>query len=76
MGNVVWEPKQLSREVGKGVWYIASCSSDFILRYAGAPTNEEDNTKDLWSDVLNCMGGTYAELAAKNAGKGDMRMTP
>lgn len=74
MGNVVWEPEQLSREVSKGVWYIASCSSDFILRYAGAPTCEEDNTNDLWADILSCMGKKYQKIAAKNAGKGDKRL--
>ena len=66
----------MSREVGKGVSYIAISSTDLILRYAGDPTYEEDNIKDLWSDALNCVGGTYTGLAVKNTGKGDMRMMP
>jgi len=55
-GHAVWTPGQLSREVSKGVWYLASVSNDFILRYAGAPTDNRDNTDDLWADILTCMG--------------------
>ena len=36
-GHSAWVPGQLSREIADGVWYIAAASSDFILRYAGAP---------------------------------------
>lgn len=34
-GHAAWIPSQIEREVSKGVWYIASVSPDFILRYAG-----------------------------------------
>jgi len=74
-GHAAWIPSQLSREVSKGVWYTASVSPDFILRYAGAPVCEEDNTKDLWSDILTCMGGKYADIAEEYAGRGDKRMS-
>jgi len=73
-GHAAWVPGQLSREISKGVWYTAAVSSDFILRYAGAPITEEDNPNDLWSDILNCLGGKYAEIARSYAGRGDMRM--
>jgi putative transcriptional regulator len=75
-GHAAWVPGQLDREVQKGVWYIASTSSDFLLRYAGAPTTSDDNATDLWSDILTCMGGNYANLAQKYAGRGDQRMMP
>jgi putative transcriptional regulator len=75
-GHAAWVSGQLEREIQKGVWYIASASSDFLLRYAGAPTTEEDNDTDLWADILNCMGENYAEIARKHSGRGDRRMMP
>ena len=75
-GHAAWVSGQLEREIQKGVWYIASASSDFLLRYAGAPTTEEDNDADLWADILNCMGDNYAEIAKKHSGRGDRRMMP
>jgi len=75
-GHAAWVSGQLEREIQKGVWYIASASSDFLLRYAGAPTTEEDNDTDLWADILNCMGDNYAEIARKHSGRGDHRMMP
>jgi putative transcriptional regulator len=75
-GHAAWVPGQLQREISKGVWYTAAVSADFILRYAGAPCTEEDNKEDLWSDILSCMGGKYAEIAQMHAGRGDMRMMP
>jgi putative transcriptional regulator len=75
-GHAAWVSGQLEREIQKGVWYIASASSDFLLRYAGAPTTEEDNDTDLWADILNCMGDNYAEIARKHSGRGDRRMMP
>lgn len=75
-GHAAWVPGQLQREISKGVWYTAAVSSDFILRYAGAPCKDEDNKEDLWSDILSCMGGKYAKIAEMHAGRGDMRMMP
>ena len=75
-GHAAWVPGQLSREIEKGVWYVAAASADLILRYAGAPVMEEDNTKDLWADVLSCMGGKYEEVAKAYGGRGDRRIAP
>jgi len=75
-GHAAWVPNQLSREISKGVWYVASCSTDFMLRYAGAPILEDDNKDNLWADVLTCMGDKYANLAAGHVGKGDRRTMP
>ena len=76
-GHAGWVPGQLSREISKGVWYTAAVSSDLILRYAGAPITEHDNPHDLWSDILTCMGGKFADIARRNGGSGDRgRMLP
>eukprot|EP00586_Coscinodiscus_wailesii_P019078 CAMPEP_0172518374 /NCGR_PEP_ID=MMETSP1066-20121228/290781_1 /TAXON_ID=671091 /ORGANISM="Coscinodiscus wailesii, Strain CCMP2513" /LENGTH=384 /DNA_ID=CAMNT_0013300751 /DNA_START=219 /DNA_END=1373 /DNA_ORIENTATION=- len=75
-GHATWVQSQLSREAAKGVWHVASVSHDFILRYAGAPTEDDDNPNDLWSDILTCMGGNYADVAKEYANRGDMRVTP
>mmetsp|Transcript_17184 Transcript_17184/g.32527 ORF Transcript_17184/g.32527 Transcript_17184/m.32527 type:complete len:380 (-) Transcript_17184:173-1312(-) len=75
-GHSAWVPNQLSREVSKGVWYPASVSSDFILRYAGAPISDDDNPSDLWADILTCMGGKFQEVANQYSKKGDRRMMP
>jgi putative transcriptional regulator len=75
-GHSAWVTNQLSREVSKGVWYPASVSSDFILRYAGAPVSDDDNPSDLWADILTCMGGKFQEVARQYSKKGDRRMMP
>lgn len=76
-GHSAWVPGQLNREIAKGVWYTAAVSSDLILRYAGAPvTEQQDHPHDLWSDILECMGGSYAELAKMHADRGDQRLMP
>jgi len=61
-GHAAWVPQQLSREISKGVWYIASACDKFVLRNAGAIRAPQD-TDDLWYDVLNSMGGDYADIA-------------
>lgn len=73
-GHAAWVPNQLSREVARGVWYIASVSSDFILRYAGAGLEDGDNPDDLWSDILMAMGGKFSKIAKHHSGPGDKRM--
>ena len=69
-GHAAWVPNQLNREILRGVWYVASVSSDFILRYAGAPQNENDNPDDLWADILSAMGGHFHQIAKAYAGPG------
>lgn len=76
LGHAAWVSGQLEREIQKGVWYVASASSDFMLRYAGAPTTNEDNDQDLWADILNCLGDDYTEIARKHSGRGDHRLLP
>ena len=76
-GHAAWVPAQLSREILKGVWYLASASPDIMLRYAGVPTTQDDDhPDDMWSEILSCMGGGYAELAKTFSGIGDRRFQP
>jgi len=75
-GHATWIPSQLSREVSAGVWDIASVSSDFILRYARTPKDVEDKDNGLWSDILMCMGGKYAEISRRCTGKGETKSMP
>eukprot|EP00814_Leptocylindrus_danicus_P013505 CAMPEP_0116020066 /NCGR_PEP_ID=MMETSP0321-20121206/9588_1 /TAXON_ID=163516 /ORGANISM="Leptocylindrus danicus var. danicus, Strain B650" /LENGTH=389 /DNA_ID=CAMNT_0003490711 /DNA_START=413 /DNA_END=1582 /DNA_ORIENTATION=- len=74
-GHAAWVPNQLQREINRGVWYIASASSNFILRYAGAELKDGvDNPDDLWADILTAMGGHFPQIAQAFAGPGDKRM--
>jgi putative transcriptional regulator len=75
-GHAAWVPGQLEREIQKGVWYTCSASSDFVLRYAGAELTPEDDPRDLWNDILRCMGREFEEIARQHAGRGDHRMMP
>lgn len=75
-GHAAWVPGQLTREIEKGVWYIAAASADLILRYAGAPVSKDDNPSDLWADVLSCMGDKFEDIAVAHSGRGDDRMLP
>jgi len=65
-GKCMWYPGRLEAEIQSGKWYVASASSDFLLRNAGARKQGAPN--DLWKDILKCMGGYYADIADKYAG--------
>ena len=75
-GHAAWVPGQLEREIQKGVWYTCSASSDLLLRYAGAPVTPDDDSNDLWSDILSCMGDEYQKIAKDHSDRGDKRMMP
>jgi len=75
-GHAAWVPGQLTREIEKGVWYIAAASADLVLRYAGAPVSNDDNQSDLWADILSCMGDKFENIANVHSGRGDVRMLP
>jgi len=76
-GHAAWVPNQLSREVNKGVWYVAAASTDFVMRYAGAPRYISSLvSNNLWAEILTCMGGQYCDLARKFSGLDDKRVMP
>jgi putative transcriptional regulator len=75
-GHAAWVPGQLTREIEKGVWYVAAASADLILRYAGAPVGEDDDPADLWADVMSCMGEKFEHIAVSHSGRGDERLLP
>ena len=62
-GHEVFAPKQLQHEIDNGVWYIASASSDFILRFAKEGLEEGYNPNDMWYEILLAMGGQFAQIA-------------
>ena len=72
-GHAAWVPEQLNKEIQKGVWYPASVSPNLILHYAGA---RKDDGYNLWSVILSCMGGKYADIAKTYKGQGDFRFIP
>uniref|UniRef100_A0A6S8S5M8 Transcriptional regulator n=3 Tax=Ditylum brightwellii TaxID=49249 RepID=A0A6S8S5M8_9STRA len=74
-GHAAWVAGQLRREISKGVWYTASCSEDFILRYV-KPHDNSIRGEDLWTELLTTMGGHFEDIAWKHSGKGDTRMMP
>lgn len=76
-GHASWLQSQLTNEVNKGLWYVASVSTEFMLRYADGDVKDGDNTKDLWSDILTCLGGSYKKVGEEYATKqGDVRVVP
>jgi putative transcriptional regulator len=82
-GHASWVPGQLSTEISKGVWYIAAASSHMILRYANPPPKKSKDGSttaakgdNLWSDVLQCMGGKYEQIAKDFAKASDRNRAP
>lgn len=65
-GHCAWAPKQLQKEIDKGIWYVASVSPDFILRYAQRSNNNESSRgssqEELWHDIMDFMGGKFADI--------------
>jgi len=66
-GHCAWVGQQLSREVAKGVWHIASVSPDFILSQEECSHNElnKKQRSTKWADIMKCMGGKYKKISKK-----------
>jgi len=59
-GHAAWNPGQLEQEIEKGWWYPAVCSPELVVRPCiGLPV-------PLWCQILDLMGGEYAEIGKKN----------
>ncbi|GBG89532.1 hypothetical protein CBR_g49322 [Chara braunii] len=78
-GYAGWGSAQLKEEIASGWWYVAACSADLITgrsvkqtpssaRKGGPPVPNPD----LWEELLELMGGKYAEISrrARQKGKG------
>ena len=74
-GHEVFAPNQLQHEIDSGVWYIASASSDFILRFAKEGLKEGHDPNDLWYEILLAMGGQFPQIAREYATR-PMEQTP
>ncbi|KAH7280087.1 hypothetical protein KP509_37G051900 [Ceratopteris richardii] len=58
-----WGPGQLEREVSHGVWYLASCSKDIIMKPC------LNLPKPLWREVLEYMGNPYIDISRRTYGE-------
>ncbi|KAH9299184.1 hypothetical protein KI387_030866, partial [Taxus chinensis] len=59
LGFSGWESDQLKNEIALGYWYVAACSPDLI-------TTASASSSGLWEEILELMGGQYAELGRKS----------
>lgn len=58
-GYAGWTKEQLNDEIKKGIWYVAASSNDVI-------TNQcIQLPRPLWRQVLDLMGGKYADIARR-----------
>lgn len=51
-----WGYDQLKQEIKAGLWCVAACSPDLITSASAS---------GLWEEVLQLMGGKYAELSKR-----------
>ncbi|GMI16078.1 hypothetical protein TrVE_jg1110 [Triparma verrucosa] len=51
-GHSLWVPGQLERELDRGVWYVASASSNYILRHTQGGKLADQEEDCLWSDIM------------------------
>eukprot|EP00850_Spirogloea_muscicola_P023512 SM000363S13636 [mRNA] locus=s363:75177:79012:+ [translate_table: standard] len=58
-----WGPGQLERELQAGVWFLGSCSTNLVLKQCIRLP------KPLWREVLELMGGQYAEASRRAYGE-------
>eukprot|EP01018_Ginkgo_biloba_P035294 Gb_19522 [translate_table: standard] len=58
LGYSGWELDQLKEEIALDYWYVAACSPNLI-------TAASASSSGLWEEILQLMGGQYAELSRK-----------
>lgn len=58
LGYAGWEFNQLKEELSLDYWYVAACSPNLITAASASSTG-------LWEEILQLMGGRYAELSRK-----------
>ncbi|GJP62942.1 hypothetical protein CLOP_g20005 [Closterium sp. NIES-67] len=62
VGRLEWQPGKLQEEVDAGLWYTAACARSLVLKQC------LQLPKPLWREMLELMGGEYAEAARKEFG--------
>eukprot|EP00252_Welwitschia_mirabilis_P006917 TRINITY_DN1786_c0_g1_i2.p1 TRINITY_DN1786_c0_g1~~TRINITY_DN1786_c0_g1_i2.p1 ORF type:complete len:223 (+),score=37.79 TRINITY_DN1786_c0_g1_i2:400-1068(+) len=62
LGYSCWDLKKLKGEIAMGYWHVAACSPSLI-------TCASALNPSLWNEILQLMGGQYADISRK--GKGD-----
>jgi putative transcriptional regulator len=60
-GRTAWTRRQIDRQLRRNQWHIVAVSSELLLQ-----GTDGQMTRNLWSDVLVCMGGKYADIAKKH----------
>ncbi|KAJ0756473.1 hypothetical protein HanLR1_Chr04g0127561 [Helianthus annuus] len=60
VGYAGWQLDQLREEIEAGFWHVAACSSNLIFGRIQSSSSE-----GLWEEILQLMGGSYAELSRK-----------
>eukprot|EP00249_Psilotum_nudum_P018682 c26915_g1_i1 orf=621-1904(-) len=55
VGYAGWGLEQLANEIAMGLWCVAACSTDLITSLS----------EHLWEEILQLMGGQYAEMSRK-----------
>ncbi|OVA00126.1 Protein of unknown function UPF0301 [Macleaya cordata] len=60
VGYAGWQMDQLKEEIESGYWFLAACSADLIR--GGSPGSSSEG---LWEEILQLMGGHYAEVSKK-----------
>ncbi|CAI5524025.1 unnamed protein product [Closterium sp. Naga37s-1] len=63
VGQVEWPAGKLQEEVDAGLWYTAACARSLVLKQC------LQLPKPLWREMLELMGGEYAETARKEYGQ-------
>ncbi|KAL5078477.1 hypothetical protein RYX36_017461 [Vicia faba] len=59
IGYAGWQIDQLRDEIESEYWYVAACSSTLLYQAI------TDSSQGMWEEILQLMGGHYAELSQK-----------
>lgn len=72
-GKMAWTRRQINRQLRRNQWHIVAVSSELLLQ----GTDRQMTRRNLWSDVLLCLGGKYADIAKKHKKtKSNSRLAP
>lgn len=63
VGRVDWQPGTLEKEVEGGLWFPAACARSLVLKQCIRLP------KPLWREVMELMGGEYADTARREYGE-------